>query len=130
MIINLNSLQNIQDIKCDLCIVGGGPAGAILFEKLSETKKDIVLLESGSVDIEEKYQTLNEGKILLNGKNRNADHEVDLNNALSIWRLRGLGGTTNHWTGSCTKFTDMDFLKRDWINLSGWPLSKTELDQY
>ena len=24
----------------------------------------------------------------------------------------------------------MDFLKRDWINLSGWPLSKTELDQY
>ena len=59
MIIDFKSLQNDQDIKCDICIVGAGAAGSILFDKLSDSKFNIVLLESGLVDIDENYQELN-----------------------------------------------------------------------
>ena len=56
MIIDLKKLQNVEDIKCDFCIVGAGAAGTILFDKLSKSKFEIVLLESGMVDVDENYQ--------------------------------------------------------------------------
>jgi len=127
MIIDLKKLQNIEDIKCDFCIVGAGAAGTILYDKLSKSKFEIVLLESGMVDVDENYQELNKGELLLQGKdNINKDDVIDYVNM----RLRGLGGTTNHWGGQCFPFYEIDFLKRNWIKNSGWPISRDDLYPY
>ena len=127
MIIDFKSLQNDQDIKCDICIVGAGAAGSILFDKLSDSKFNIVLLESGLVDIDENYQELNKGEVLLQGKNNeNKNDVIDY----VYFRLRGLGGTTNHWGGGCSPFHEIDFLKRDWIKNSGWPINRDDLNPY
>ena len=79
------------------------------------------------MDIDENYQKLNEGKTLLQGKdNKNKDDVVDFINM----RLRGLGGTTNHWFGGCSPFHEIDFLKRNWIKNSGWPINRNDLNPY
>ena len=112
MIIDFKKLQNTQNIKCDICIVGAGAAGSILFDKLTDSKFNVVLLESGLVDVEDDYQELNKGEILLQGQNnKNKNEVIDYVN----FRLRGLGGTTNHWGGGCSPFHEIDFLKRAWI---------------
>jgi len=127
MIIDLKKLQNVEDIKCDFCIVGAGAAGTILFDKLSKSKFEIVLLESGMVDVDENYQELNKGELLLQGKdNINKDDVIDYVNM----RLRGLGGTTNHWGGQCFPFYEIDFLKRNWVKNSGWPINRDDLYPY
>ena len=127
MIINLNNLEKNQDLKCDICIVGGGAAGSILFDQLSKAKLNTILLESGLENLNENYQNLNTGDVLLQGKsNSNKDTVVDLKN----WRLRGLGGTTGHWGGGCSKFYEIDFTKRNWVKFSGWPISRNDLNPY
>ena len=125
MIIDLKNLQNNEDLKCDICIVGSGAAGTILFDKLSKSKFDVVLLESGLIDLNDDHQKLDEAQILLQGKRRE-NAKVDIDN----YRLRGLGGTTNHWGGECVKFYEIDFLKRNWVNHSGWPINRNDLDPY
>ena len=84
MIIDLNNLQNNEDLKCDICIVGSGAAGTILFDKLSKSKFDVVLLESGLIDLNYDHEKLNEAQILLQGKRRE-NARVDIDN----YRLRG-----------------------------------------
>ena len=127
MIANLNNLEKNQDLKCDICIVGGGAAGSILFDQLSKAKLNTILLESGLENLNENYQNLNTGDVLLQGKaNSNKDTVVDLIN----WRLRCLGGTTGHWGGGCSKFYEIDFTKRNWVKFSGWPISRNDLNPY
>ena len=41
-----------------------------------------------------------------------------------------MGGTTNHWGGGCSPFHEIDFLKRDLIKKSGWPIKLNDLNPY
>ncbi len=49
---------------------------------------------------------------------------------LDACRLRFLGGATNHWAGRCRPLDELDFEARPWVPLSGWPLTKAELEPY
>ena len=42
------------------------------------------------------------------------------------------GGSTDKrgWAGWCKPFHDLDFERRDWVPLSGWPISKRDLASY
>ena len=42
--------QSIQDIDCDVCIIGSGAGGATVAARLCEAGKDVVLLEAGHYD--------------------------------------------------------------------------------
>jgi len=124
MLIDFNKHPEIS-LNCDICVVGGGAAGAVLFDTLSKTNLKILLLESGGLDPHIKTQELNEGFTRLNGKRPN-EELTDL-----VWlRLRSLGGTTGHWGGGVELFDELDFLPRNWIKDSGWPIKISDLEPY
>jgi choline dehydrogenase-like flavoprotein len=41
-----------------------------------------------------------------------------------------LGGTTLVWGGWCAPLDELDFLRRDWVPHSGWPITRQELLPY
>ena len=44
--------------------------------------------------------------------------------------MRYLGGSTNHWGGTCRPLDTSDFEEREWITHSGWPFPKIKFDPY
>ena len=103
----------------DIAIVGGGPAGISLALALAATKLDILLLESGSMNLDPAVQDMYAGS-------QSGDDYA----SLDAGRLRTLGGGTNHWGGWCRPLDASDFEKRDWVPHSGWPFPRTALDPY
>ena len=45
-------------------------------------------------------------------------------------RSRFLGGSSNCWGGFCRPWDEEAFKTRDWVNASGWPIGRRELDPY
>ena len=119
MIIDARKLPGGTTIKGDICIVGGGAAGIALAKELSDHFDDIILLESGGMNLETETQDLYKGEIL------DPNH-----GALEEQRQRQLGGTTNVWGGRCATFDTLDFEHRPYVPYSGWPISKQDLDPY
>ncbi len=103
----------------DIAIVGGGPAGISLALALASTRLDILLLESGSANLDPAVQELYSGS-------QSGDDYA----ALDAGRLRTLGGGTNHWGGWSRPLDAIDFEKRDWVPFSGWPFPRSALDSY
>ncbi len=121
MLIDFNQHPDV-DLNCDVCIVGSGAAGAVLYDILARTKARVVLLESGGLSVETDTQELNEGVTRIDGKKPKREVTDLVHN-----RLRCLGGTTGHWGGGCMPFDEVDFAARDWVSNSGWPIDGVEL---
>ncbi|MCK0167448.1 GMC family oxidoreductase [Jannaschia sp. S6380] len=119
MILNARQLPDGEVVEADICIVGGGPAGITLALELSESGREVLLLESGDMFADDATQALYEGP--------------DLGfpyTPLAEARLRFLGGSSNHWSGYCMRYTPLDFEARDWIPHSGWPIGFADLEPY
>jgi choline dehydrogenase-like flavoprotein len=102
----------------DVCIVGAGPAGICLANKLDVYGKKVLLLEAGGLTYSQQSQDL---------------YECDTTGR-DLWpettRLRYLGGTSNHWAGRCRPFDPSDFSEGHYSGASTWPISFDELDIY
>ena len=103
----------------DVAIYGGGPAGISLARALSGRGLRVGLFEAGGLEPsplapEHPYQGQSSG----------------LPYSVAGTRLRYLGGTTNHWGGWCRPLDAYDFAEREHIALSGWPISRPDLDPY
>lgn len=107
-----NSLKKTYDV----CICGAGPAGITIARVLAEAGKTVALLEGGSLEFSEISQNLYHGK------------SVGLINwdAVTNCRLRYFGGTSNHWGGRCSFLDPVDFDRRDYFELPGWPIGSRE----
>ena len=103
----------------DCCVVGAGPAGITIALKLAEAGRRVLLLEAGDREVTPESQELYEGEIL------GLDYYP-----LSGPRLRALGGATGHWGGQCLLLDPFDFLPRDDVPLSGWPIRYEDLEPY
>lgn len=108
-----------KSIKADICIVGTGPAGISLALQLINSGKSVCLLEAGgrepvAINNEHPYQ----------GEVTGRPYEI------AFTRLRYFGGTSNHWGGWCRPLDPIDFKKKDYIPLSGWPISYDDLVPY
>ncbi len=119
MYIDARELDQGQHIEADICIIGAGAAGITIAREFIGTSTTVALLESGGFDIDEKTQSLYDGK--------NTGHP-SFN--LRRNRLRFFGGTTNHWAGHCRPLEPIDFEKRDWLEHSGWPITRSELEPF
>jgi choline dehydrogenase-like flavoprotein len=106
-------------LACDVCIIGGGPAGITLALELAKASRDVILLESGGFQRSAETQDLNAGELL-----GSPQFPLDAS------RLRMLGGTTGHWAGMCRPLDPEDFEPRAWVPNSGWPITRAELDPY
>ena len=106
-------------LDSDLCIIGCGAAGITIARELAGSALRVIVLESGDFDYDLPTHDLYVGEIT-------GLPYFDLQSA----RLRYFGGSTNHWGGTCRPEEPIDFVDRDWVPHSGWPISRADLDPY
>ncbi len=119
MFIDARKLPAGTLLDCDICILGAGAAGITLARELAGSPYKVCLLESGGFDIDQATQDLYKGEIA-------GRYYPPLDTA----RLRFFGGSTNHWDGNCTPLDALDFENRDWVDYSGWPISRSDVDPF
>jgi choline dehydrogenase-like flavoprotein len=107
-------------LRCDICIIGTGPAGATIARELSNTPLRVTVLESGGTERQKEKDALNEIESI--GWPREMDQW--------LVRNRVAGGTSGTWGGRCAPFDEIDLEARDWIPYSGWPFKMDELAPY
>jgi choline dehydrogenase-like flavoprotein len=115
------------DVQADLCIVGAGPAGLTVARQLLRSGLKVVVLESGPAPTTpggEPYAT---------------SSSVGIDYPLGRSRVRGLGGSANHWDIQTPvggprvrlrELDDLDFRDRPGVRSPGWPFSRSLLDPY
>ena len=121
MIFDLNLSSNFKDKenRYDFVIIGAGAAGITIAKKLMDYGKKIALVEAGGEDYSEESQDCYKGEVL-------GDPYFDLDYS----RLRFFGGSTNHWSGWCRSFEEIDF-KRGYLGDEYvWPLKFDEINKY
>jgi choline dehydrogenase-like flavoprotein len=119
MVIDAREVEPGTEFVCDICIVGAGPAGITIADRLRQSGLKIVLLESGGFDPELPTQRLFRGT-----NDGHAYYRLD------ACRFRLFGGSTNRWGGWCRPLEPVDFTKRDWLPHSGWPITSDALQSY
>ena len=95
-------------LEADVCIVGAGPGGIALAQALVGSGRQIVLLESGGLQIDPATQRLNDGEIV--GLPHTGLHDG---------RGRAFGGSAKLWAGQCLRLDPLDFERREWVPHSG-----------
>jgi choline dehydrogenase-like flavoprotein len=119
MHIDARTIPNDSEIEGDVCIVGAGAAGISMALDWIGTKHKVILLEGGGFEYDDQVQELYAGKT-------SGQKYYPLKSS----RLHYFGGTTGHWAGLCSPFDPIDFEKRDWVPLSGWPITRKDLDPF
>jgi choline dehydrogenase-like flavoprotein len=103
----------------DTCVVGSGPAGLCVALHLARTGRSVALMEGGGLEISPESQDLYDGDIV-----------GDAYYPLTATRLRYFGGSSNHWGGMCRPLDPWDFRRHEHHPLSGWPITKADLDLF
>jgi choline dehydrogenase-like flavoprotein len=106
-------------IEGDICIVGAGAAGISIALEWNHSPYKVILLEGGGFEYDDKVQELYNGKLTGNPYF-----------PLKASRLHYFGGSTGHWGGMCSTFDSIDFIKRDWVKNSGWPIKLEDISPY
>jgi choline dehydrogenase-like flavoprotein len=124
--------------RVDVCVVGSGPAGALVARDLASAGHEVVVLEAGPrFDREERIERMerairpawDSGDVWDMGGERDAysstgPRHYPLNQA----RVKGVGGSTLHWQGMVMRLHEDDFRRRsvDGVGVD-WPVSYEEL---
>ena len=116
MLRDARSLAEGAELSADVCILGAGAAGITLARRLAGHGLRVIVLESGSFEIEARHQALYAG--VMSGIDTWAldDHR---------WRL--FGGSTERWAGWCMPLLVDDFIERAHVPDSGWPFGLSDL---
>jgi choline dehydrogenase-like flavoprotein len=117
VILESTALDSEEPHSADYCIIGSGMGGATLAQRLAAARKDVLLIEAGSFAPVNGQCTIQHEHI---GRSFNAPPT----------RCIEVGGTSNLWHGVCTPLDDSDFASRPWVQGSGWPIDRRELDPY
>ncbi|WP_051329899.1 GMC oxidoreductase [Niveispirillum irakense] len=119
MLTDLHMIEDGQGFEADVCIIGAGVAGILMARRFAATGVSVCLVESGGATLEAAAQELNRGE------------NVGLPYyALDVSRNRGLGGTSNTWSGRCVPLDPIDFERRKWVPHSGWPVKASDLGAF
>jgi choline dehydrogenase-like flavoprotein len=111
MFVDARQLPQDSVVEADICIFGAGAAGITLARALGGGNLHIAVFESGGFEFDIDTQNLYSGAVV-----GHAFTPIDRD------RLRYLGGSTNHWQGSCRPF--------DAFDLEDWPFGLDVLDPY
>jgi choline dehydrogenase-like flavoprotein len=119
MIEDARRLDAAGPVECDVCVVGGGPAGIAVALEVAGAGRSVCLLEAGGLAHEPRSQAL------LAGETAGSPYPP-----LAETRCARLGGATGVWAGWCRPLDAIDFEARDWIPGSGWPFPREEILPY
>jgi choline dehydrogenase-like flavoprotein len=112
-------MDNNSNIEGDICIIGAGTVGISIAMELINSSYKVILLEGGGFEYDDNVQDLYKGKIT-------GQKYYPLKSS----RLHYFGGTSQHWGGMCTPLDKIDFKERNWVENSGWPIEKKDLDPF
>ena len=62
MLIDARSVSQERPFDCDICVVGAGPAGIVIADRLRDSGLSLVLLESGGFNLDLPTQRLYRGQ--------------------------------------------------------------------
>ena len=113
-------VSEVVEETADICIVGAGPAGLTLADRLAGQGRRILLIEAGGAEQTDAAQAFYAGEV--------ADPAVHW--PLDFYRVRALGGTSRIWGGRVIPYDPIDFEQRDWVPHSGWPIGAADLAPY
>ncbi|XGI84340.1 GMC family oxidoreductase [Halorutilales archaeon Cl-col2-1] len=127
--------------RVDVCVIGSGPAGALIAHELSERGHETAVLEAGKRfdprDRDERMErSIRPGHDDLSvwemGGERDAyTSSGDLFYPLNATRVKAVGGSTLHWQGMVMRLHESDFETRTRHGVArDWPLSYDDLKPY
>ncbi|MFB6102885.1 MAG: FAD-dependent oxidoreductase, partial [Haloplanus sp.] len=103
--------------RVDVCVVGAGPAGAIVAARLAEAGHDVVVLDAGPrFDPDDRTAQLDahlrpgiEGLWDMGGERDAYTASGPRDYPLNAARVKGIGGSTLHWQGMVMRLHERDF---------------------
>jgi choline dehydrogenase-like flavoprotein len=124
--------------RADACVVGAGPAGAIVAARLAEAGRDVVVLDAGprfpgdAADRRvrmERHLRPGGGSVWGTGGERDAyESSGGRHYPLNATRVKGVGGSTLHWQGMVMRLHERDFEMRTRHGVGAdWPVSYADL---
>lgn len=119
MVKDFSDLVSHQEVGYDLCIVGSGAASLAMISELLDTNMKVAILEAGGEDITDKNQEIYETINNIHPFPGSMDG-----------RFRVFGGSTTRWGAQSLPLEKIDFVERDWVNNSGWPIRFDEVANY
>ncbi|PSP34382.1 GMC family oxidoreductase [Halobacteriales archaeon QH_10_67_22] len=125
----------------DVCVVGAGPAGALLSHRLAKRGHDVVILEAGPrFDMEERVERMKRqihpergvDEIWdMGGERDEYTVSSDIPMPLNKRRAKGVGGTSLHWGSVVPRFRERDFEMESRHGVGkDWPISYGDLRPY
>src|SRR5262249_9399270 len=127
----------------DVCVIGSGAAGGIITKELCEAGAKVILLEAGAAVPPQRFRSHCWPYDLafrgFRGEKQEVFYPPDLANtiryeesdAISVDRIRVLGGRTLHWNAVVLRYSPADFRQRSTYGVEeDWPLSYDELEPY
>jgi choline dehydrogenase-like flavoprotein len=118
MIANFNEAPTAE-FEADICIVGSGATGLSCAVEFLSTGLRVLVLEGGLRVLDEGAKDIHRAG--LDGLLHKGIHEA---------RERIVGGTTTTWGGQALPFMKEDFAYRPWMQNSGWPFGRAELEPF
>lgn len=115
-----NDFSILANRRFDVCVVGSGPVGSCLAIDLAYRGLSVLVLESGVDQPNSRFQQLSDAFIV----------SPQYHHPMSVSVSRSLGGTSALWGGRCVPLDEIDFVKRDFLPNSGWPISYNDIAQY
>ena len=108
----------------DVCVIGSGPAGVVVATRLAEQGYRTLVLESG-VELAETADV----PALQELETYESSGHIDYPAAAT--RVRALGGTSNVWTGRCSRLHPLDFEPNAYTPQgAAWPLRYADIEPY
>ena len=119
MLIDGRGIAPASRVSADVCVIGTGPAGAVVAAELARRGVDVVVVEGGGQRYTDRHVDTYRG-----------DPAGDPHDPLESVRQKRLGGTSLVWGGRCAPLDPVDLRPREWLGSAGWPLSDDELAPY
>ncbi|GGJ08739.1 GMC family oxidoreductase [Halobellus salinus] len=124
--------------RADVCVVGSGPAGALVAHRLAEAGADVVVLEAGPRFDPADRRRQQEQHIRPGmddpwemGGPRDAYTDAGRGYPLNAARVKGVGGTTLHWQGMVMRLHERDFELESRHGVgTDWPIDYADLQPY
>ena len=127
----------------DICIVGGGVAGALVAAVAARRGKRVIVIEAGRrFEVAKRFDQLLRYQVLGtprwpwvdDGRDLYTDSsfsEIGYDYTLNRSRVRALGGSTLRWGGMINRFWENDFRTASAYGLGvDWPISYADLEPY
>ena len=129
--------------RVDVCIVGAGPAGGLMADRLASRGHDVVVLEAGprfDADHEDRERRMERAirpahgpdSVWEMGGERDAYESTgDKFYPLNAARVKGVGGSTLHWQGMVMRLHERDFRLDSETGVgTDWPIAYDDLQPY